>query len=229
MFLFFTDQIDATLCYLNGDEHRHCTKVLRKKVGDTIMCTNGKGIQLTTRISQIKKAVTELDIIQKKSFALKKPSLHVAVALPKSSNRVDMLIEKLVETGTQEITPILTAHSERKTMNIVRYRKKLISAATQSLKYHFPTLNEPIALKAILQSHTDSNILVAHYNDTNKDFTELIKKSEDLLVIIGPEGDFSSSELELFASMNLQFVNLSPYRLRTETAAIAASVLFNVC
>jgi len=227
MILFYTDEIDDTHCYLNKDEHRHCTKVLRKKVGDIVICTNGKGIQLTARISDIKKTHTELNIIEQNLIAPIRPALHIAVALPKSNSRVDMLVEKLVETGTQEITPILTAHSERKTLNLERYRKKLISAATQSLKYHFPLLNEPMTLSSILESNTDSDIIIAHYKDTNKDLAELIKSKQDILLIIGPEGDFSSAEMDLFASKNFPFVNLSPYRLRTETAAIAASVIFN--
>lgn len=228
MYLFYTDQINDALCYLNHDEHRRCTKVLRKRIGEILICTDGKGTQLKSRITQINKNTTELEILEKKVFPQVEPSLHVAVALPKSNNRVDFLIEKLVETGSQQITPVLTAHSERKTLNIDRYQKKLISASTQSLKYHFPILNELISLQSLLESCRSKKIHIAHFKEENPSFAEVIaEKKEDMTVIIGPEGDFSAAELELFSSQHFQFVNLNPYRLRTETAAIAASVIFN--
>lgn len=227
MFLFYTSHVDKDYARLTEDEHRHCSKVLRKKIGDSIDCTDGLGTGFHTRISTITKAYTELEILDITSHPLVEPILHVAVALPKHSSRVDFMIEKLVETGTQIITPVVTAHSERKKLNIDRYRKKVVSSATQSLKYHFPTLNDPVSVNMLLSKAAEPNILIAHYNDGNKHLSEAIADQKDTLILIGPEGDFSTAELEQFAKKNYQFVNLSQHRLRTETAAIAASVIFN--
>ncbi len=227
MFLFYSSDVQENHVYLTEEEHRHCTKVLRKKLGDIINCTDGLGHQFQTRINSISKTKTELEIIEKTSHPVLKPSLHIAVALPKSSSRVDFMFEKLVETGAQTITPILTAHSERKKLNIERYRKKLISASTQSLKYHFPILNDSTPLKTLIADSSASQVLVAHFNKDNQHLTACLSDLQDTLILIGPEGDFSASELEEFKAQEYQFVNLSQHRLRTETAAIAASIIFN--
>lgn len=227
MFLFYTSDVQENHVYLTEEEHRHCTKVLRKKIGDNVNCTDGIGQQFQTSIISINKKNTELKILEKTSHPVIKPSLHIAVALPKSSNRVDFMIEKLVETGVQTITPLLTAHSERKKLNIERYRKKIISACTQSLKYHFPILNDSTPIKKLIANPSETKVLVAHYDADNRHLIEQSSTQEDAIILIGPEGDFSASELAEFRVKEFQFVNLSQHRLRTETAAIAASVIFS--
>jgi len=229
MNLFYSSRIEEKSAFLTDEEHRHCTKVLRFTVGKEIVLTNGKGTKFHATIHQINKKDTELLIHSKVVMPITARSLHLAISLPKSSNRVDFLIEKLVEIGIQEITPIITDHSERKKLNIDRYRKKIISASTQSLKYYFPVLHELTSLQKFLETSPHDQILLAHFNKENDSISSLIKNQRRLIVMVGPEGDFSKTELITMKELGIQTVNLSIHRLRTETAAIVACTLVNAC
>lgn len=227
MNLFYSSRIEGKSAFLSDEEHRHCTKVLRYSTGDQVICTDGKGSKFETQILHISKKETELHIDNKEVVNKADHSLHLAVGMPKSSNRVDFLIEKLVEIGVQEITPIITAHSERKKMNIERYRKKIISASTQSLKYHFPILHDPITIARFLDNKHQEHILVAHYAPDNDSLLRQASNHKNLIILIGPEGDFHKTELEKIQKLGIGCVNLSEHRLRTETAAIVACTLVN--
>lgn len=227
MNLFYSSRIEGKSAFLTDEEHRHCTKVLRYSTGDKLICTDGIGMKFQTHIHHISKKETELQIDSKVVIPKSDCHLHLAIGMPKSSNRVDFLIEKLVEIGVQQITPLITAHSERKKMNIERYRKKIISASTQSLKYHFPILNESVSFDQFLEHQTKDQMLVAHYSPDNSSLLKQTVNRTDLTVLIGPEGDFHASELEKIQESGISCVNLSVHRLRTETAAIVACTLVN--
>lgn len=225
MNLFYASKIERNIAFLRDEEYGHCVKVLRHKIGDEIRCTDGEGIELLARIHQISRKEVELEILSTRN--VKKPpySLHMAIAFPKSANRVDFMIEKLIEIGVERITPIITAHSERKKLNVNRYRRKIISASTQSLKYHFAILDEPVLLGDFLLQFDTSNMILAHLGDQNKSLLNVINQRKQAILLIGPEGDFSDSELSLMSKQQVPIVNLSQFRLRTETAAIVAGTL----
>ena len=227
MNLFYSSRIEGNSAYLTDEEHRHCSKVLRYKKGDQICCTNGMGIKYQTLIHQINKKDTELHIDIEHVIPKPHYNIHLGIAMPKRSNRLDFLIEKLVEIGIQDISPLITAHSERKKINTDRYRKKIISASTQSLKYHFPVLHEQTTFKAFLESQAKQHILVAHYAEENSSISLAAANQKSITVLIGPEGDFSPTELAKIQELGIEQVNLSKHRLRTETAAIVACTLLN--
>jgi len=209
----------------NKEESRHISKVLRKKEGEIITITNGKGFFFKTELIQIlpKQCIGKVRSVTKQTPL--PYSLHLAVAPTKLNDRYEWFLEKATEIGVSEITPIICEHSERKIVKLERFEKKIISAMKQSLKAYAPVLNEAVTFKEFLKiQETKSNQkLIAHCEDTNKQsLKNNIKPKENYLILIGPEGDFSTNEINIALQEGYQPVSLGESRLRTETAAIVA-------
>lgn len=205
------------------DESRHIVKVLRKKVGDTLYITNGKGFLFTAKITiaDQKNCVVS---IEKSEF--KKPTdykLHLAVAPTKMNDRYEWFLEKATEIGITSITPIFCDHSERKNVKLDRFEKILQSAMKQSLHLYLPTLNQPMSFKDYINQDFSGDLFIAHCEETDKkSLKSEIKPNTEITILIGPEGDFSVNEIETAIKNKFIPVTLGNTRLRTETAAIVA-------
>ncbi|NRB59036.1 MAG: 16S rRNA (uracil(1498)-N(3))-methyltransferase [Winogradskyella sp.] len=225
MQLFFNPNISDsdTSFSFDKDESRHIVKVLRKKVGDTLYITNGKGylFEAELTLSDLKHCSVT---ITSASFHNKRPfKLHLAVAPTKMNDRYEWFLEKATEIGIDEITPIICDNSERKVVKLERFEKILQSAMKQSLQYYLPKLNEPLSFKAFIETYNTSQKFIAHCEETDKKSLKTeIKTKEDCLILIGPEGDFSVKEITMALQHNFIPVTLGNTRLRTETAAIVA-------
>ncbi len=224
MIIFYTPNISEEGAVLQEDEYVHCCRVLRRKVGDTLIITDGKGKRATAQIKEISKqsallSVSDIEITPH-------PSKHIilAVAPPKNRNRWEWLVEKTVEIGADRIIPIQTMHSERPRINHERTQKIVRSAALQSMRSHHPVLSELISLKKLIRDPdlAEMTKFIAHYNEQNTGLKPATIMNQQGLILIGPEGDFSEEERELCKQNNFTEVNLSHNRLRTETAAIVA-------
>lgn len=226
MILFFTEKIVDDTAYLTGDEYRHCTKALRKRVGDKLTLTDGQGGMMESMIVDITKTEVVLKVTD--TQALPKPScgLHLAISPTKNASRLEWFVEKATEIGVQTITPMLCARTERPRIKMERLRKILHSAATQSLKYHFPILRELTPYEELIRN-IEWPAYIAHYDEKNGHISTMIPKGENAMILIGPEGDFTQEEVMAAKEASAQFVNLSPYRLRTETAGIVACQAFH--
>lgn len=226
MQLFYTPEIkpDDKQVIFDKEESRHIVKVLRKKEGDSLHLTNGKGyfFEATLASSNPKQCMAIINTSEKQEPLPYK--LHLAVAPTKLNDRYEWFLEKATEIGITEITPIICDHSERKVIKPERYEKIITSAAKQSLKTFMPTLNEAISFIAFIESEKDTNLkYIAHCEETDKkSLKNVLKKNQDLLIMIGPEGDFSTNEIEVALAEGFIPVSLGNSRLRTETAAIAA-------
>jgi len=226
MQLFFNTEITNQTKQVTFDktESKHIVRVLRKKEGDTIFITNGKGQLFSSQITIANDKRCLVTISKVKNF--KKHwnyYLHIAIAPTKLNERFEWFIEKATEIGVDEITPIICDHSERKVLKTNRMEKIIHSAAKQSLKYHFPKLNEPISFKAFINSTFENQLFIAHCENSNKkSLKSLLKPTESATILIGPEGDFSSKEIEQSLVHNFIPVSLGESRLRTETAGIVA-------
>ena len=226
MQLFYTPNIQKTdkQIVFPKDESKHIAKVLRKKEGDILKVTNGKGLLFTAKIletNQKKCVAVVLEIEEEKA---KTYSLHLAVAPTKMNDRYEWFLEKATEIGIDEITPIICDHSERKVVKIDRYERVLQSAMKQSLHFSLPVLNEPKSFSEFISNEAEGQKFIAHCED---DLQRLSLKSkakpkEKINILIGPEGDFSPMEIKLALAKNWQAVTLGESRLRTETAAIVA-------
>ncbi len=225
MQLFYNTSISETekLFIFDKEESKHIIKVLRKKESDILFVTNGLGFLFKTKITLASDSKCTVNIL---SFEKQKPSkyhLHLAVAPTKMNERFEWFLEKATEIGIQEITPIFCEHSERKVINIERFQKIIESAMKQSLHFYIPKLNDPIAYKDFIKKEFHSQKFIAHCEDLEKkSLKNELKTNEDVLLLIGPEGDFSVKEIEMALDNNYIPVSLGNTRLRTETAALVA-------
>ena len=148
----------------------------------------------------------------------------MAVAPTKLNDRYEWFLEKATEIGVTEITPIICDHSERKVINHERYSKVIQSAMKQSLKAYLPVLREAVSFKTFLEmKHKEEIQCIAHCENFPKEpLKKLLKNTSSILIIIGPEGDFSINEIKRALSHNIKGISLGNSRFRTETAAILA-------
>lgn len=226
MQLFFNPNIETTTKQFTFDktESRHIVRVLRKQQGDTIFITNGKGEIFNSEviIANDKKCLVKIVQVefQKKPWNY---YLHIAIAPTKLNDRFEWFLEKATEIGIDEITPIICDHSERKVLKTDRMEKIIHSAAKQSLKYHFPKLNEPTTFKEFINTTFEGQLFIAHCEETDKKSLKgELKPAQKTTLLIGPEGDFSSKEIEQSLVHHFIPVSLGQSRLRTETAGVVA-------
>lgn len=209
--------------FFQKEESKHIVKVLRKSIGDILHITNGKGWLFSAEITiaTINKCSA---IIISKSLQIKYDyNLHLAVAPTKMNDRYEWFLEKATEIGINSITPIICDHSERKNIKSERFKRILQSAMKQSLNCFLPQFNEPIAFKNFIKQNFNGDLFIAHCEKTDKKSLKTqLKPSRDITILIGPEGDFSTKEIELALNNNFIPVTLGETRLRTETAAIVA-------
>lgn len=226
MQLFYNPDInpDNASFIFDKEESRHIVKVLRKKEGDNVYITNGKGYLLTAEIIFASEKKTEVTIIESKFSEPSEYYLHLAVAPTKMNERYEWFLEKATEIGLHEITPVLCDHSERTVFKADRFEKILQSAMKQSLQYYMPKLNEPVTLTQFLQQEHEGTLYIAHCEETEKVLLKnALQPKQKVTILIGPEGDFSQKEIVLAIAKNFIPVSLGNTRLRTETAAIVAA------
>ncbi|NGM64986.1 16S rRNA (uracil(1498)-N(3))-methyltransferase [Sphingobacterium sp. SGR-19] len=229
MHLFYTPTIEPHYreFILSEDESKHAIRVLRLAAGDTIYLVDGIGGWYTAKILDPHPKRTTLSILQVEQD-YEKPAyyLHVAVAPTKNMDRMEWFLEKATEIGIQEITPIVSTHSERKEVKTERLHKVVVPAMKQSLKAYLPKVNAAISLQQFfdrVQSEEYTTRTIAHCADGEKQYlADICPPAGKYLILIGPEGDFSENEITQALSLGYQPVSLGSSRLRTETAALAS-------
>lgn len=230
MHLFYSADLkpDQSLFQLSEEESKHAVRVLRLNVGDQVQLIDGVGGFYEAEIADAHPKRTQLRILNY-TAEFQKPNyhLHIAVAPTKNIDRIEWFLEKATEIGIQEITPIISEHSERKEVKTERLNKVIVSAMKQSLKAYMPLLNEAISLDAFLNKAGEDMGLkkaIAHCEEDaeKKYLNQEFERGQRYLILIGPEGDFSPSEIEKAISAGFIPVSLGEARLRTETAALYA-------
>ncbi len=217
----FYGEIEGNVVTINDEEQQHIVKVLRMKNGEAIHVTDGKGNLASGKLMiEGKKAHIEVDEI-KNNLPDFSPKLHIAIAPTKNIDRIEFFVEKAVEMGISEITFLQTEKTERKNINLDKIKKQAIAASKQSLRFHFPVINDLIKIQDFLKNIDAENTFVAHCHE-NLERTELnkIPGLQNITFLIGPEGDFSEKEISFLAENNIKAVSLGNQRLRTETAGI---------
>ncbi len=232
MQLFYNPNISVSDSYRNTkevtfdkEESRHIVKVLRMKEGDTFKITNGKGTFFNAEIISANPKGCLVKILSEENQSPLPYKLHLVVAPTKLNDRYEWFLEKATEIGVSEITPIICDHSERKVIKAERYEKILQSAMKQSLKAFLPVLNPAVSLKDFIGNNNDTDSLrfIAHCEETDKkSLKSLLLPKKNITILIGPEGDFSSEEIDLAIKNGFNPVALGESRLRTETAAVVA-------
>lgn len=225
MQLFFNPEIteDTTQFSFSKEESRHIIKVLRKNEGDILHITNGKGWYFKAEIVIANLKNCTAKIIFQEFNEPKNYKLHLAVAPTKMNDRYEWFIEKATEIGIDSITPIICEHSERKIIKTERFEKIAQTAMKQSLHYYLPKLNPVLSFQKFIGQEFDGQKFIAHCEDTHRHtLKSKLNSGTDIMILIGPEGDFSVKEIEMALQHNFIPVTLGKSRLRTETAAIAA-------
>ena len=229
MQLFYTPEInnDTETYFFDKEESKHIVKVLRKKEGDILHVTNGLGFLFKTEIILASEKKCTVKIFEFQQQTEVPFYIHLAVAPTKMNDRFEWFLEKATEIGIQEITPIICDHSERKIIKTDRFEKIIQSAMKQSNQFYLPKLNEPMTFKEFMNLSHNGNLFIAHCEETTKnDLHKNIPLNEKYTLLIGPEGDFSTKEIETAIANNFKPVALGNTRLRTETAAVVACHTF---
>ena len=225
MQLFYNPDIseNTTQISFSKEESKHIVKVLRKSVGDILHITNGNGWLFKAEITNSDLKNCNAKITSKVLQPKKNYKLHLAVAPTKMNDRYEWFLEKATEIGVDTITPIICDRSERKIVKEDRFEKVLQSAIKQSLNCYLPKLNEAQTFKNFINQDFKGQRFIAHCEETDRRSLkyELIAKT-DIIILIGPEGDFSVKEIEMAIQNKFIPVTLGETRLRTETAAIVA-------
>ncbi len=226
MKLFFGEIHDNT-AILSEEESHHFSKVLRGNEGDKIHVTDGKGNLAEIEITSISKKAVEGNILNLKTdFEKKNYYLHVAIAPTKTMERLEFFLEKATEIGIDEITFLQTFHSERKNIKLERIEKIVQAATKQSLKAYLPKVNDLTKFNDFIKTNfNDFTKCIAHCEDDIEKTPLGIVLSENpqkILILIGPEGDFSRDEILTAEENNFTGISLGQQRFRTETAALQA-------
>jgi 16S rRNA (uracil1498-N3)-methyltransferase len=224
--MFYSEIIEDEICILNSDESRHCISVLRHRDGDIVNVFSRSGEIYTAKIINDNQKKCILSIIDSKPVYQRPEFLHIAIAPTKNSDRFEWFVEKAVEIGIEEITPLLCEHSERKVVKADRIEKIVVSAMKQSLNLNFPKINQPVEFKDFLRFRTETTKCIACCEEKVITFAETISSGSPTLAMIGPEGDFSKHEMEMAISKEFIPVSLGRNRLRTETAGIVSCAIF---
>src|SRR5688572_28136338 len=221
--------IEGGTATLEGEEWHHCFHVMRMKQGDHTVLCNGQGLCMEGRITNARSKEGQIELIRDISDHFIPPRNYkviIGIAPTKNMDRTEFAIEKLVELGVDEVYFLDCDHNERSHLRMDRMQKMVVSAAKQSRKISFPILHELIKPAKMMETKKTENastqILACHLDPNTLSVSENYLRHQDVVLMIGPEGGFSTKEIEDMTSKNVKFTHLGPFRLRVETAAIVA-------
>lgn len=224
MHRFYAPDIECAML-LPEEEAQHCVRVLRLVPGDIIEVVDGKGNLFRCKIVEASKQKCEVEIVDRLAIPPHwNCNITIAIAPTKNADRLEWMVEKCVEMGVDRIVPILCRYSERKVLRVDRLQKIAVSAMKQSLKTSLPVIDELTPIADVIRSGFDGQRFIAYCDkDTErKNFVKEYAAGGNVLVMIGPEGDFSAEEVALSLANGFQPVTFGESRLRTETAGIFA-------
>ena len=228
MTTFLTDSIENGICFLTESESCHAIKVLRMKNKDELSIINGNGLYGKGEIIDSNPKKTKIKIHELKK--IKKPvPLTLAFCPTKNNDRNKLIIEKATEIGVTDFFPVISQNSERRKWNTERFEKVLISSIKQSQRFWLPTIHPAEKFNDFIKKISYKLKFLAHCKEGRKIQLKKISNSlESQVIVIGPEGDFTSEEIELAKANNYKMISLGNNRLRTETACIAAITLMKL-
>jgi 16S rRNA (uracil1498-N3)-methyltransferase len=223
MHLFHCPDLTTDMVQLPEEEAHHAASVLRLKVGENIGLLDGKGQRAEASIVEITKRGVLAHIHARVLHPAERVArIHLAVAPTKQMDRYEWFVEKAVEIGVDRITPLMTERTERTRLRIDRLERVAVSAMKQSQRSWLPRIDEPTTLKDLLQEELPDQRSFGWCEGQHAPLMTAYAPSEHVVLLIGPEGDFTGEEAELLRKQGFRAVGLGGARLRTETAALAA-------
>lgn len=218
-------------CELPESDSQHCVRVLRMREGQEIEVIDGRGTLFRCRIAMANQHHTLLEIIDEAPLPkVWQPELTVAIAPTKHNDRMEWLVEKLVEIGIDRIVPLRCERSERKDIKLERLEKIAVSAMKQSLKAILPEILPTTPYMEFISSCRADGRFIAYCDPSipRRLFSRELRPGVDTAILIGPEGDFSPKEITAALDTGFAPISLGDNRLRTETAALVAADTFHI-
>ena len=230
MEIFWTEDIAGGICRLGEEESAHCVRVLRNRAGDRINIIDGHGTMYECTLVADSPKGAEARIEQAhQNWGGHPYDLTMAVCPTKNIDRYEWFAEKATEFGVDRIVPVIGEHSERKILKPERMNRILLSATKQSLKASIPELSDTMSVREFIESTAEKDALkmIAYCFEDGQERTsirEVLEKNDakEVIVLIGPEGDFSREEADAAVAAGYVPVHIGESRLRTETAALAS-------
>lgn len=225
MHLFYAPELDCSRDYsLSKEETQHCVRVLRMKEGDKVLLTDGKGglyqAEIVQAVAQscVCRVEKQLEDPQRRDY-----HIHIALAPTKNNARTEWFVEKAVEAGIDEISLFESRYSERTNVKAERLEKVMISALKQSFKANITAINPIVNFKTLVDSAKEQYKFIATCEGAKRvKLKDCYHQGGDVIVLIGPEGDFSKEEVVYAEERGFRPITLGQARLRTETAALYA-------
>lgn len=225
MHLFYAPELDCSRDYsLSKEEAQHCVRVLRMKEGDKVLLTDGKGglyqAEIVQAVAQscVCRVEKQIEDPQRRDY-----HIHIALAPTKNNARTEWFVEKAVEAGIDEISLFESRYSERTNVKAERLEKVMISALKQSFKANITTINPIVNFKTLVNSAKEQYKFIATCEGAKRvKLRDCYHQGGDVIVLIGPEGDFSKEEVAYAEERGFRPITLGQARLRTETAALYA-------
>jgi len=232
MHRFYCPDIADTLT-LGEEDSKHCVKVLRMGEGNTIEVVDGNGNLYTCRISMAHPKRCAIEVLDKEQ---QPPHwghrIVLAIAPTKNLDRIEWLVEKCVEMGVDRIIPLRCHNSERTVLKTERLKKIMVAAMKQSLKATLPQLDEMTSIMDVIAEGVEGTRCIAYCDamlprEQRRTLPSVYRPGSDVMVLIGPEGDFSPEEVQAATAAGFVPVTLGESRLRTETAGLMAVALIH--
>lgn len=228
MHVFYSAVNADQMLILSQEESHHAVKVLRLREGQEVVVTDGRGKWCQGKLVQANARGCVVHITKMEEQTARPFRLHMAVAPTKNIDRFEWFLEKATECGIDEITPVFCENSERHVIKPERLEKLLVAAMKQSLRAYLPVLNPAMKLKDFLKKEVQGSRLIAHCgNEDRNALQNIYVPGQDAVVLIGPEGDFSVTEVAEALQAGYQAISIGDYRLRTETAALTLCINLN--
>lgn len=225
MHRFYCPDIADTLT-LGEEDSKHCVRVMRMAEGDTIEVVDGNGTLYTCRITMAHPKRCAIEVLDKE---VQTPHwghrIVLAIAPTKNLDRIEWLVEKCVEMGIDRIIPLRCHNSERTVLKTERLKKIMVAAMKQSLKATLPQLDEMTPLEQVVAEPFEGTRCIAYCDallprEQRRTLADVYRPGSDVMVLIGPEGDFSPDEVQAATTAGFIPVTLGESRLRTETAGL---------
>jgi 16S rRNA (uracil1498-N3)-methyltransferase len=230
MNFFYCPEISGFEIILPEEESRHCIRVLRLKENESLYLVDGKGTLYHALLvdPDIKRAGVKI-IESIPCYRQRLHYLHIAIAPTKNTDRFEWFLEKATEIGIDEITPIICSRSERRTVHSERAQRILIAAMKQSQRAYLPLFNRVKTYDEMLAGTHAKSKIITHCNKKNlPNISNGLIKESPVVILIGPEGDFTTEEVEMAVKKGFSEASLGPFIYRTETAGVMACHEFNL-
>ncbi len=219
---YFPEIPDSKEFFLPEDESKHIVRVLRMKIGDEVLLLNGSGLKAKVQLKDENPKKCLVEVVQLESICRRQKGFHLAIAPTKNADRIEWMLEKIVEVGAEELTFIISDRSEKATIKMERLERVAISAMKQAehdFKIH---INSPVKFKDFISQNPNGRIAHCLESEDKKNTSDCVNSGPTL---IGPEGDFTPAEIKFALENGYEALQLGEARLRTETAGLVAVVL----